>query len=174
MLCGVRCQVGSNNHKEYELFWFSGRKRKRDMTSEEEQAAHRQLWYEALYSGKYQQGVLAMHKLTDQGEVFDALGVGCEVAFKAGVTKRQALGPGNAIMYSYGQGGGVASMPPEVREWYGLSIEGARAIAQYNDGGYSFPMIVRLITRRMLSGTWASSTADDLLEVVKYTEDAPG
>src|SRR5687767_1246645 len=109
-------------------------------------------WVTALRSGEYDQG---KGQLSASG-TYCCLGVLCELAVKAGVTKR--FSPADARyptqLVSYGQGDGyddgtVSYLPTEVAEWAGLhdtnpvfEAQGMTMwLSNLNDAGSSFEEI---------------------------------
>lgn len=83
----------------------------------EQQAEHRAKWIEALRSGRFKQG---RNRLRDglhvEAENFCCLGVACELAAEAGITRRMERGYGNG----YGPGRN-ATLPYSVADWLGLT-----------------------------------------------------
>lgn len=98
-------------------------------------------WVEALRSGKYKQGRLALYN----ADSFCCLGVLCEVM---GVEQIDIGGPAVA----YGHESNVTMPGADVLERAGLSLDQARRLAHFNDNrGRSFPEIADYIEREYLS-----------------------
>lgn len=136
--------------------------------TKEQQAEHRQQWTAALRSGDYPQGKFALK--TAEGN-FCCLGVACELAVAAGVTKRidrkcncSTADCTSGSGYENYDGNPVNStLPDSVREWLGLEAAGgslketvyfgdredenyATSLAGLNDdGGWTFAQIADLV-----------------------------
>lgn len=118
---------------------------------------------EALRSGEFEQGTSALNA---DGKLC-CLGVVCELAVKAGVVTevdtRPAFGaPAGAVTYD----GDWAYLPASVEEWAGLEHRGDLpetvteereggwikrfgALAELNDGGYTFGQIADIIEEQL-------------------------
>lgn len=83
----------------------------------------KQLWLEALESGKFKQGKHALHT-TNGEDLYCCLGVACIVAIRAGVEvsvgKKVALAIGTDFSVPYGDGLVFGILPREVQEWLGF------------------------------------------------------
>ncbi len=118
--------------------------------TKEEQAEHRRLWVEALRSGKYQQGRMALRDLRTGG--FCCLGVACQIS---------GLGAWSAFpdvaetpMYQIGDVHySRMYLPYPVRKWLGLATDSGvlvgsgNTLSAKNDGGASFTEIADIIER---------------------------
>lgn len=122
-------------------------------------------WLRALSSGEYVQAVGSLHEVGTEGDDrYCCLGVLCELAVKAGVTKRRTeVNPtdpwGRKMEYGYGNAKDMDTcyLPDEVLKWSGLGSrtgvlpEGTNArfdhhsLANANDVGKSFEDIADLI-----------------------------
>jgi hypothetical protein len=102
-------------------------------------------WVAALRSGEYKQGRRVLH----HGDNFCCLGVGCDLAIKAGVKLEVSTIPGEPTRY----GGDRNYTPKEVMEWLGLASKdgvyrigvGSSSLASMNDDGKSFSQIADVI-----------------------------
>lgn len=103
-------------------------------------------WVKALESGKYKQGIGALHRISP--DQFCCLGIACVVAIKAGVRVR-AVRNGDHGKMIYGGKAGV--LPRQVRCWLGLATDyagfnnGSRSLANDNDSGKCFKTIAKII-----------------------------
>lgn len=107
-----------------------------------------QAWVDALRSGKYKQG---LKRLRD-GEKHCCLGVLCELAVEAGITKRSEHRNG---VFGYGHCDVTNYPPVEVTDWIGLKsssgvLPGATnsSLVDRNDHGCSFEQIASLIEEK--------------------------
>lgn len=80
-------------------------------------------WVEALRSGEFKQGQLALCEITEDGDNYCCLGVACQVAVDAGlpvtVTERDLNGRRRRT-YDHER----TALPTTVRDWLGLSTPG--------------------------------------------------
>lgn len=77
-------------------------------------------WVEALESGNYSQGSGYLSKKNAFGkQVYCCLGVLCDLAVKEGVIPEPSQHPDDASVRIYNLWS--ASLPPEVRDWAGMS-----------------------------------------------------
>jgi hypothetical protein len=95
-------------------------------------------WVSRLRSGRYKQGKVYLHRVTDNGDHFyNVLGIACEVACDAGVLAASPCvdfkSPGfGGVIYRYGAdsdmvgGGHIDGMPLEVRDWLGVPYNDSR------------------------------------------------
>lgn len=101
-------------------------------------------WVEALRSKKYKQGVGELHSCGKKRGRFCVLGVLCALAVKAGVIPEPVK---VGIRYSYATR--LASLPPEVSKWSGLSYGKGRNLAHKNDFGASFKELAKYIEEEL-------------------------
>jgi hypothetical protein len=107
----------------------------------------RELWVQALRSGKYQQGKGALHP----EDLFCCLGVACEVFMQNGgkLILETHLGDNGGKEISYN--GHDDSLPRQVMAWLGLTstigdiISSSDSLADINDRGTPFSEIADLI-----------------------------
>ena len=97
-------------------------------------------WVDALRSGKYKQGDMALQ--TDQ--TFCCLGVACDLARKAGV--EVTLNQDNEIT------GEHLGNEPQVKDWLGLRnnsgvLSSTISLVSLNDSGISFEIIAATIVK---------------------------
>lgn len=100
----------------------------------------RQLWTNALRSGKYSQAPTALHRLhafaDDRPAGYCCYGVLCELAIQAGTIRRNVPVFGDEFEY-YGVHKASSYLPPEVVEWAGLPnvdpIVVDKSLSYYND-----------------------------------------
>lgn len=131
----------------------------------EEQREHRREWARRLRSGKYKQGEGRLTAIFENEEQDCCLGVAmkqyCEMVpdHNLVVQPRPAYFAGNAreaLFYQYKEtqeqtwGWEGHSLLPEVRDYLGLVTENgdlgdAHSLAGYNDNGYTFEMIAKII-----------------------------
>ncbi len=103
-----------------------------------------QAWVDALRSGKYKQG----KKLLRDGDQHCCLGVLCELAVEARVTKR--IGSSTDVC-GYGDNNVTNFPPSEVQDWIGLrSVQGlipstSLTLTTINDHGKPFDEIATII-----------------------------
>jgi hypothetical protein len=110
----------------------------------------KQKWIEALRSGEFKQGTLALRSADNH---YCCLGVLCELAARQGVVETK-LTP-NAHWYLYGEE--IAGLTDEVRAWAGIeddnplvAIPGYVTLTHLNDSkGYSFDTIAAIIEEHL-------------------------
>lgn len=110
-------------------------------------------WIWALRSGKYKQttGILTQADVTT-GEIVGncCLGVGCELALKAGIPMKVQTSADGVVSYDSES----KVLPPVVLDWLGLNCakgifnKGDRTLTSDNDGGKSFKQIARIIEQK--------------------------
>lgn len=108
-------------------------------------------WVTALRSGKYKQGVSALHTVPKNGgNKYCCLGVLCDLAMKAGITKRTKELVGSVYFYKYDKES--VFLPDSVRDWVGLATYGGLygpdmrySLTEINDNGKSFNYIANRI-----------------------------
>lgn len=116
----------------------------------------KQQWVDALRSGEYRQGHLALRDIGVNGnpDSYCCLGVLCDLAEKSGVVNKSADTTG--LYYKYGteseefQG---AYLPESVRKWAGIEENNPKVshrnifqtLAGLNDSGYGFKEIATII-----------------------------
>lgn len=112
----------------------------------------RQLWIEALRSGKYRQGVGVLHRTFPDGEgtasLYCCLGVACDLYAQTHQIEISEQRPG-IIRYEMVEG----YLPWKVQEWLGLrthagaygSGDAETTLATHNDSGDSFSEIADII-----------------------------
>lgn len=126
-------------------------------------------WTKALRSGDYSQTTGRLRRATGDGKGgFCCLGVLCDLAVKAGVTTLREVVPfeddDDLVFYHYGSNEETAVLPPEVRDWAGLSGENPYldggpqpdedeyvrhdTLASTNDGGATFSEIADIIDQK--------------------------
>jgi hypothetical protein len=110
-------------------------------------------WTTALRSGKYRQGhgFLRVKGQNGADDRFCCLGVLCELAVEAGVTKQ--LNSGYETRYGVSGDSNTAVLPGHVRQWAGMDSHagsydnGDRSLTGDNDGGVPFSDIADIIEK---------------------------
>ena len=101
--------------------------------------AVKELWVEALESGRYVQGFGTLTRRDASGDKDCCLGVLCKLAVAAGVIlEGREVDIGHVVLSYDGDVSGV--LPPAVMQWAGLIKSdpdfGDWSLADYNDGHY--------------------------------------
>jgi hypothetical protein len=131
----------------------------------------KQKWVDALRSGVYAQGRLALKRPTEEGAEYCCLGVLCELAKTSGEldVKERTSTAGDNVGFYVGEaplGAGTAYPVDEIRQWAGLNTSEAllpqgfnytsprtgeevyiESLAAANDHGMTFDQIAELIER---------------------------
>jgi len=111
-------------------------------------------WVRALRSGEYKQGNEYLHS----GDAYCCLGVLCELAVDAGVTKPVTNHGLTVSYYGVDENESAVHLPPEVMKWAGLSYNTGdavtinkyrRVLAGHNDAGISFEEIADAIEAQL-------------------------
>jgi hypothetical protein len=104
----------------------------------EDQKGRVREWVSRLRSGRYKQGRVYLHRVTNNGEHFyTALGIACEIAVEDGLLTSSPcvdfVSSGfEGIIYRYGVdddmigGGCIDGMPLEVKDWLGVPYSDSR------------------------------------------------
>lgn len=127
-------------------------------------------WIEALESGYYKQGQNFLLTLTPSGRtLYCCLGVACEIysasvgGFWKGDYKRTLINVHPEFVADYSSeifGGEFEvendSLPPEiVREWFGMSSDVQRLMADANDNGVGFAAISQALRNMLTTGVFS-------------------
>lgn len=105
---------------------------------------HAEQWLQALESGQYKQGILALQ----EGDNYCCLGVACDLAVKARVIPPPRIEQrGGRRIY---KGGEYQLLPDVVRDWLGLKdrspiLPTGESLVGLNDTGWKFKQIAALI-----------------------------